>query len=206
VLLPLFFLASGGSLAWWQAWAYCAVLLVPMTFFVLRMLRVDPEFLEWRITMREKERTQRRVVSWGMPVFVALMLVPGLDRRFGWSAVPVVVVLAALGLVLAGYLGVLWVFTVNRWAGRTVETRQGQQVISTGPYAIVRHPMYTSSLLLYLATPVALGSWWTMLPAALCVAVLVVRIRNEEEVLVRELPGYPEYRAKVRYRLLPGVW
>ena len=206
VFLPLFFLLTGGSLGWWEAWTYCAVLLVPMAIFVLRMLRKDPDFLESRLKLREKERTQQRVVSWGMPIFLALMLLPGLDRRFAWSAIPTPAVVAAQVLALAGYLGVLWVFSVNRWAGRTVETRPGQVVITTGPYAIVRHPMYTSVLLLYLATPVALGSWWAMIPAVLCVALLVVRIGSEEEVLVRELPGYAEYRARVRYRLLPGVW
>lgn len=206
VFLPLFFLLTGGSLGWWQAWAYCAVLLAPMTVFVLRMLRTDPEFLERRLTMREKERTQRRVISWGMPIFVALLTLPGLDRRFGWSAVPVAAEVAGLALCLASYLGVLKVFATNRWAGRTVETRPGQEVITTGPYAIVRHPMYSTALLLYLATPVALGSWWALIPAILCVPLLVVRIQNEEEVLVRELAGYAEYRNKVRYRLLPRVW
>jgi protein-S-isoprenylcysteine O-methyltransferase Ste14 len=204
LLLPAFFLVTGGSLVWWEAWVYCAIVLVPMTLFVLRTLPRDPAFLERRLTMREKERTQRRLVTWSMPAFVALMLVPGLDRRFGWSAVPAAA--AADALVLAGYLGVLWVFSVNPWAGRTIDTIPGQQVVTTGPYAIVRHPQYASSSQVYLATPIALGSWWGLIPAALCVAVLVVRIGNEEAVLLRELPGYAEYRAKVRYRLIPGIW
>jgi protein-S-isoprenylcysteine O-methyltransferase Ste14 len=206
LVLPALFWATGGSLRWWHAWAYCAVVLVPMTVFVLHALRVDPEFLESRLKLREKERTQRRVISWGVPAYAAIMLVPGLDWRFGWSAVPLAAVVAAQASVLAGYLAVLWVFSVNRWAGRTVETKPGQEVISTGPYSVVRHPMYTSVLLLYVATPVALGSWWAMLPVALIVVLLVLRIRNEEQVLVRELPGYPEYRANVRFRLVPGVW
>jgi protein-S-isoprenylcysteine O-methyltransferase Ste14 len=206
VALPSFFLITAGSIAWWEAWAYCAIVLVTMTVFVLRTLRTDPDFIERRLTMREKERSQRRLLAWGAPVAVALFILPGLDHRFGWSSIPVAAEIAGLAVVLAGYLATLRVFAVNRWAGRTVETRPGQQVIDTGPYAIVRHPMYSSTSILYLATPIALGSWWTLIPAVLYVVVLVVRIGNEEQVLVRELPGYAEYRAKVRYRLLPGLW
>jgi protein-S-isoprenylcysteine O-methyltransferase Ste14 len=206
VSLPLFFLVTGGSLGWWEAWVYCLLLLAPMTLFVARMTRTDPEFLERRLTMKEKERTQRRVVSWGSPLILALFVLPGLDRRFGWSHAPLGAVVAAQALALTSYLAVLAVFVANRWAGRTVETRPGQQVVSTGPYAIVRHPMYVASLVLFLTSPVALGSWWAVIPAVLYAPVLVVRILNEEDVLVRELPGYDEYRKKVRYRLLPLVW
>jgi protein-S-isoprenylcysteine O-methyltransferase Ste14 len=156
--------------------------------------------------MREKERTQRRVLSWGAPVFTALYILPGLDRRFGWSMVPLGVVLVAEACALLGYVGVLWVFSVNRWAGRTVEVIPGQKLVTTGPYSVVRHPMYTASLLLYLATPLALGSYWGLIPALLSAVVLIARIGNEEDVLLRELPGYAEYRSKVQHRLVPGVW
>jgi len=206
IALPLFFLATGGSLGWWEAWVYCGLLLVPMSFFLAHVARTDPDFLARRFTMKEKEQTQRRIVSWGAPVAAALFVLPGLDRRFGWSEPPLAAVVVAQVLSLAGYLGVLAVFNANRWAGRTVETRPGQEVISTGPYAIVRHPMYSAVILMYLATPVALGSYWALIPAVLFVPVLVVRIRNEEAVLVRDLPGYEEYRQKVRHRLLPHVW
>ena len=206
VFLPLIFLIAGGSLGWWEAWAYCAVLLVPMSVFGVHMARVDPAFIERRFSMKEKEQTQRRVVSWGSPLIVALYVVPGLDRRFGWSEPPLVAVVVAQVLALGAYLGVLRVFLVNRWAGRTVETRPGQQVVSTGPYAVVRHPMYAASLVFFLASPLALGSGWALIPAILYVPVLVARIVNEEGVLVRELAGYEDYRAKVRYRLVPFIW
>jgi protein-S-isoprenylcysteine O-methyltransferase Ste14 len=205
VLTPLFFLVTGGSLGWWEAWLYCVLLLVPMTLFVARMARIDPEFLERRFTMKEKERTQRRVVLWSTPLLLALYVVPGLDRRFGWSEPPLAAVVAAQALALASCLGMLTVFLANRWAGRTIETWLGQEVISTGPYAIVRHPMYVAILVLYVASPVALGSWWAVIPAIVYAPMLVIRILNEEEILVRELPGYEEYRKKVRYRLLPLV-
>jgi protein-S-isoprenylcysteine O-methyltransferase Ste14 len=206
ILLPLFFLATGGDLAWWNAWAYCAVLLVPMTAFVAHVVRHDPEFIARRSTMREKERAQRRVLAFGAPLLLAALVVPGFDHRFGWSHPPLGVVLAALAASLTGYLAVVRVFLENRWAGRTIETYADQRVVSTGPYAIVRHPMYAGVSLLYVATPLALGSWWAVLPAMAFVPIFVFRIRNEEEVLVRELPGYEEYRRTVRYRLVPFVW
>jgi protein-S-isoprenylcysteine O-methyltransferase Ste14 len=177
-----------------------------MTAFVAYMARHDPEFIVRRSTMREKERTQRRVLAFGTPLLLAALVIPGFDHRFGWSHPPLGVVVAALGASLAGYLAVVLVFLENRWAGRTIETYAGQQVISTGPYAVVRHPMYAGTSLLYVATPLALGSWWAVLPALAFIPVFVFRIRNEEEVLVRELAGYDEYRRKVRYRLVPFVW
>lgn len=206
ILLPLFFLATGGSLRWWEAWTYCAILLVPMTVFLVRVARRDPDFLARRFQMKEKEAPQRRALAWGYPVIIAALVVPGLDHRFGWSSPPLWVVVSGLAASLAACLGILGVFVANRWAGRTVETWEGQELVSSGPYAVVRHPMYTASTLLYLATPLALGSWWALLPALAIVPVFVARIRNEEDVLVRQLEGYREYRERVRYRLVPLVW
>jgi len=111
-----------------------------------------------------------------------------------------------MAIALASYLAILRVFVANRWAGRTVETYVEQKVVSTGPYAVVRHPMYAAVLILTLATPAALGSWWALLPMLAVVPMLVLRILNEEEILVRELPGYTEYRGQVRWRLVPHVW
>jgi hypothetical protein len=119
ILLPLCFLATGGDLAWWNAWAYCAILLVPMTAFVVYMARHDPEFIVRRSTMREKERTQRRVLAFGTPLLLAALVIPGFDHRFGWSHPPLGVVVAALAASLAGYLAVVLVFLENRWAGRS---------------------------------------------------------------------------------------
>jgi len=206
IFLPAFFLTSGRSLDWWGAWAWCAVVLVPSTIFGLRMFRKDPAFIIRRMKMREKQKTQRRIAAIGIPFYLAALALPGLDRRFGWSEIPAAAVIAGLALSLAGYLLILRVFSENRWAGRTIETWEGQQVVSTGPYAVVRHPMYTGALVLWLATPLALGSWWALLPALASIPLMALRIRNEEEVLVSELEGYEEYRRKVRYRLLPLVW
>jgi len=206
VLLPASFLMMGRSLDWWEAWAWCVVLLVPMTIFGLWMARTDPDFIARRLKMRETERAQQRLGVIGFPFNIATLAIPGLDHRYGWSQVPVGAVIAALTLSLAGLLLILRVFVENRWAGRTVETWEGQQVISTGPYGIVRHPMYAGSLIFWLATPIALGSWWAFLPALASIPILVLRILNEEEVLRRALNGYEGYVRKVRYRLLPQVW
>lgn len=206
IVLPLFFLFTGGAFVWWEAWVYCLLMLVPMTVFAVYMARQDPTFFDRRFKGREKEQTQRRIQAWGSPFFLAVLVIPGLDRRFGWSDPPPAVVLAALVLALMSYLEILWVFLANRWAGRTVEVLAAQEVISTGPYAIVRHPMYVGVLSLCLATPVALGSWWGLLPMLAIVPTIVFRILNEEQVLIHELPGYAEYRSQVRWRLVPHVW
>lgn len=206
VLLPLFFLATGGAFEWWEAWVYCVTLLLPMTIFLVYMARTDPEFIARRTKLREKEQAQRRILIWGYPSMIAALGIPGLDHRFGWSEPPTAAVVAAMAMVLGGYLTVVRVFLENRWAGRTVEVFAEQKVISTGPYGIVRHPMYSGTIALYLATPVALGSWWALIPALTFIPIFVLRIRNEEAVLIRDLPGYAEYLHKVRYRLVPFVW
>jgi protein-S-isoprenylcysteine O-methyltransferase Ste14 len=200
------FFAPAGTFAYWQAWAYMGVVLIPMLFVMVYMLRNAPELLARRLQMRERERTQKGVIGFGVLFLVGAFLVPGFDRRWGWSTMPWWVVVAADLLVLLGYAMILRVFRENAYTSRTVQVEQGQQVISTGPYAIVRHPMYVGVLVFYLASPVALGSWWAILPAAIILPILVVRILNEEQVLERDLPGYKEYKQKTRNRLLPGIW
>jgi len=204
-LSTMFFLTAG-TLAYWQAWLYLAILFIPMAFVMAYLLKNDPELLERRMRLREKETAQKRIISLSWLWFFLAFLLPGLDHRFGWSHVPVLVVLIAALLVLLGYGMVFWVFRENRYASRVVEVAQEQQVIDSGPYAFVRHPMYAGSIVLYLFSPLALGSWWAMIPALPIIPILVMRILNEEVVLLRDLPGYDAYRRKVRYRLLPGVW
>ncbi len=206
IVLPSFFLLTGGSLGWWEAWVYSVLVLVPMTVFVPWMARRAPDLFARRFKMKEEEKTQRRLIGVSAPFLVVSFVLPGVDHRFGWSHVPIAVVIAAEVFVACGYLTILRSLLQNRWAGRTVETSPGQVVISSGPYALVRHPMYTGTLALYLATPLALGSWWAFLPAAIILPTLVLRVKNEESVLVRELTGYEDYRQKVRFRLIPYVW
>jgi protein-S-isoprenylcysteine O-methyltransferase Ste14 len=204
-MAAIFFIPAG-TLAYWEAWVYMAVLLIPMAFVLRYFLRNNPEFLERRMQMRERESAQRRIIGLSFLWFALTFLLPGLDRRFGWSDVPLPVVIAADLLVLLGYGLIFLVFRENQYASRTVRVEQGQQVISSGPYTLVRHPMYLGTLVMYLASPIALGSYWALIPALLIVPILVARIVNEEKVLERELSGYAEYRQTTSHRLLPGIW
>jgi len=205
-VMALVFFLPAGTFRYWQAWAYMAILLIPMLFVVAWLSRNDPELLERRMKAKEKERRQRNIQMIGTLFFMAVYLLPGFDRRYGWSSVPVAVVIAADILVLAGYGLVFLVFKENRYASRVVEIEDEQTVITTGPYALVRHPMYVGVLIMYLLTPLALGSYWAVLPALPLILILVARIENEEKVLVEKLAGYREYGQRVRFRLLPGVW
>lgn len=205
VLLLIFFLPAG-TFAYWEAWVYLTILLIPMFFVFNYLLKHSPELLERRMHMREKETAQKQIVGLSYIYFMIVFLLPGLDRRWEWSQVPAMLVLIADIFVVLGYGMFILVVKENRFASRVIEVAQAQQVISTGPYAIVRHPMYLGVALMYTASPLALGSYWAMLPAVLIIPLLMARILNEEQVLGRELKGYREYTQKVRYRLIPGLW
>lgn len=205
-LLGAIFFVPAGTFAYWQAWIYLAIICVPMLLVVNYFLKTAPDFLERRMRMREPETPQRVIVGLSYVAFGAMFLLPGLDRRFGWSDVPIPVVLIADVFVVLGYGFVFLVFKANRYASRVVEVEAQQTVITTGPYALVRHPMYAGVLVMYLASPLALGSYWAMLPNILLVGILVARIINEEALLRRELLGYIDYTHKVRFRLIPKIW
>jgi protein-S-isoprenylcysteine O-methyltransferase Ste14 len=204
--MALAFFVPAGTLDYWQAWLYMAVLLVPMFFVVAYFLMKDPAFLERRLRTKEKEAAQGLVVKASLVIGTVAFILPGLDHRFGWSDVPAWASLAADGIVLLGYLLIFLTFRENSYAGRTITVEKGQKVVSTGPYSVVRHPMYLGSMALYLATPIALGSLVSVPAFILFIPVLVLRILNEEQVLRRDLPGYAEYCGRTRHRLLPGVW
>lgn len=205
-VLGLIFFLPAGTFRYWQAWVYMAVLIIPMLSVMLYFLKHDPELLDRRLRTREKERPQKAIIALSYPLFLAAFLLPGFDRRFGWSSVPGALVAAADVIVLAGYGLFVLVIRENSFASRVVEVEARQRVVSTGPYAIVRHPMYVANILIYLASPLALGSFWAFLPALLTPAVMVARILNEEKVLKEKLVGYADYLSRVRYRLIPGVW
>ena len=200
------FFVPAGTIAYWEAWVVLAILVIPMGLGFIYWFRKDPGLLERRSKTSEKETEQKLIIQLLSLLFVLTFLVPGFDRRFGWSDVPWLVVLLADILLLCGYGICFLVVSQNRFASRTVETEHGQHVISTGLYAIVRHPMYSGVALMCLSLPVALGSYWAIIPAVLIIPVLVARIVNEERVLLKDLEGYQEYVQKTRYRLIPGVW
>lgn len=206
LVLGLMLFVPAGTFDYWEAWVYCAVLLVPFVFVVTYLLRKDPELLARRIRLKEKEPTQKRIIGTSSLIFFIAFLIPGLDHRFGWSEIPAVIVIAANALVLLGYTLVFLVFKENPYASRVVEVEQSQKVISTGPYALIRHPMYLGTSIMFLATPIALGSYWALPVFLTLPIVMVYRLMNEEKVLMRELPGYTEYMQNVRYRLIPFIW
>jgi len=205
LLLAMFFLPAG-TFAYWEAWVYLTVLLIPMVLVLIYLLRNDPELLERRMRMREKESEQKLIIKISYLYFLLVFLLPGFDKRLGWSNIPVVVVIVADVLVLVGYGMFFLALRENRYASRIIEVEQEQKVISSGPYAIVRHPMYVGVSLMCIFTPLALGSYWAAIPSLLIIPLLVARIRNEESVLGRELKGYKEYMQKTKYRLIPGIW
>jgi protein-S-isoprenylcysteine O-methyltransferase Ste14 len=195
-----------GTLAYWEAWVYLAILLIPMFFVFRYLLKHDPELLERRMQMREREAAQRWIIKLSYIYFLLAFVLPGLDQRWGWSDVPPPVVIAADLLVMLGYGIFVLVLRENRFAARTIRVETGQHVINSGPYAFVRHPMYLGVMLMYLASPLALGSYWALIPGLLIIPILIARIINEEQVLRHDLNGYTAYTQQTRYRLLPGVW
>jgi protein-S-isoprenylcysteine O-methyltransferase Ste14 len=207
ILIPVILFAIAGTLHYWQGWLYWAVLIIPMVAAVNYLLKSNPELLERRMKYREKEQEQRTIVILGTAIVLAGFLAIAIDLRlYGLDQIPTSIVFMADAGMFLGYSLILWVFRENSYASRTIEVMEGQKVITTGPYAIIRHPMYLGVLVMYLLTPIALGSWWAVTIFSLYIPLLIWRILNEEKVLMRDLPGYYEYCQERRYRLLPGIW
>lgn len=195
-----------GTFNYWQAWAWLGSLFLPMIVSFVYLFKNDPALLERRVRTKETRTEQKWIIALSTIYFLVIFLLPGFDKRYGWSNVPVwLVLLADLG-VLAGYGLYIWVLRTNSFASRVIEVEQGQKVISAGPYAIVRHPMYLGMILLMISTPLALGSYWAFIPSLALIPLLAARAKNEEELLMNELTGYREYMQKTRHRLFPGIW
>jgi len=207
IVTGLLLFLPAGTIYYWQAWAFMAVLFMPFFFVASYFLKKDPKFLERRLRYKEKEASQKKVIRLSWIVFFIALLVPGLDFRFGWSGVPAWLVILADIFVFLGYAIIFLVFKENSYASRIVEVEKGQKVISTGPYSMVRHPMYLGTIMMYLFMPIALGSYVALLIfAPMIFGILFFRIRDEEKLLLKELNGYKAYCRKVKYRLVPGVW
>jgi protein-S-isoprenylcysteine O-methyltransferase Ste14 len=205
-VIGLLVLIPSGTVHYWQVYLYVAVLLVPMLFVLFYFLKNDPMFLERRTRGMEKEKEQIIIQIVFLFIFVSGFVVPGLDKRFGWSNIPVLVVIIADIVILFGYLLIFTVFKQNSYASRIVEVENDQKIITTGLYGIVRHPMYIGVIIMYVPTPIALGSYWGLLPMAGIPLALVFRILNEEKVLRKHLPDYEDYCQKTKYRLIPYIW
>lgn len=205
IIGALFFLPAG-TLDYWQAWVWLATLFIPMGVSLIYLVRMDPALLERRTRTNEMRPEQRRIIMASVVYLLVTFLLPGFDVRYGWSNVPAWLSLAADGVVLGSYILYVLVLKTNTFASRVVEVEQGQQVITSGPYSLVRHPMYLAMIMMMTATPLALGSYWAMLPSIGFILLLAARAKNEEELLLVELKGYREYTQKIRYRLFPGIW
>ena len=206
VILSLIIFVPAGTINYWQVYAYFAVILIPMIFIIRYFVKKDLLFLERRLKTREREKQQKIIQVAFTIIFFMGYIVSGLDKRFGWSDIPFPVVLIVDVVILTGYIIVFYVFKQNSYASRVVEVEQDQKVISTGLYSIVRHPMYIGILIMYIPTPIAIGSFWGLIPILSIPIALVLRILNEEKVLNEELNGYKEYCQKTKYRLIPYVW
>jgi protein-S-isoprenylcysteine O-methyltransferase Ste14 len=195
----------------WQGWAFLAAVFIPSSLGFVYLFFHDKALVERRLRTQERVPEQKLLIRAFILLFLVAFLVPGFDRRLGWSRsllgdVPVWLTVVSLGMVAGGFLFVFWVAAVNSYAGRTIQVEAGQKVISTGPYAWVRHPMYTGSVMLWMFTPLALGSWVALPAFALLIPFYAFRLLNEEKVLRAELPGYPEYCLRTRFHLIPYVW
>jgi protein-S-isoprenylcysteine O-methyltransferase Ste14 len=207
-LAALLFLPAW-TLHYWQAWIFLAVFSASVLAITLYLMKKDPALLERRMKAgpaAEKEKTQKIVQLIASLFFIAVFVLSATDHRRMWSAVPASVSLAGDAFVALGLLIVFFVFRENTFTSGVVEVGSGQKVVTTGPYAIVRHPMYSGSLIMLLGVPPALGSWWGLLAVAGIALVIIWRLLDEERFLVKNLAGYSDYRAKVRNRIVPFVW
>mgnify|MGYP003306229909 CR=1 FL=1 len=206
ILVGLLIFLPAGTLHYPCGWLFMAVLFVPMFIAGTVMFSRSPELLEKRLNAKEKEAEQKSVVALSGIMFVAAFVVAGLDFRYSWTAMPAWTVCAATVFFLLAYVMYAEVLRENVYLSRTIEVQENQKVIDTGLYGIVRHPMYSATILLFLSMPVVLGSLPSFVIMLAYIPIIAKRIRNEEEVLRKGLAGYEEYCRKVKYRIIPFVW
>jgi protein-S-isoprenylcysteine O-methyltransferase Ste14 len=205
IVMALVFVPAG-TFAYWQAWLFIGVLFVPMFAMGILLMFRNPDLLRRRLDAKEKEREQKSVVALSGLMFLAMFVTAGLNHRFHWWTVPDWLVIGATVLFLLSYVMYAEVMRENIWLSRTIKVQEHQQVVDSGLYGVVRHPMYTATLILFLMIPLILASFWSFFIMLVYIPILVKRIRNEETVLEQELDGYKAYKQRVRYRLIPYLW
>ena len=206
VLMALLLFVPAGTIRWQNGWLLMGLLFVPMFLAGLVMMAKNPELLRKRLSAKEEESEQRAVVALSGVMFLIGFVLAGLNHRFGWTALPRGAVIAASILFLLSYLLYAEVLRENAYLSRTIEVQQGQKVIDTGLYGIVRHPMYAATVFLFLSMPLILGSLPSFAVFLAYPAIIARRIRNEEQVLTAGLEGYADYTHRIKYRVLPGIW
>ena len=206
LLVGLLIFLPAGTFSYTYGWLFIGLLFVPMLIAGLVMLYKSPEFLKKRLDGKEKQGAQKGVVAVSGLMFIVGFVVAGLDFRFGWSNMPAWVVITASALFLVAYALYAEVMRENAYLSRTIKVEQGQTVVDTGLYGIVRHPMYAVTILLFLMIPLVMGSWYALIAFAFYPAVIIIRLTDEEDLLTKELSGYTEYKQKVKYRIIPFIW
>ena len=206
LLVGLLIFLPAGTLCYTHGWLLVGLLFVPMLIAGFIMMAKSPDFLKKRLDAKEKQATQKGVLAFSGLMFIAGFVVAGLDYRFGWSAMPSWVVITASVLFLVAYALYAEVMRENAYLSRTIKVEEGQTVVDTGLYGVVRHPMYAVTILLFLMIPLVLGSWYALIAFAFYPAIIIVRLKDEEALLTRELPGYEDYKKKVKFRLIPFIW
>jgi protein-S-isoprenylcysteine O-methyltransferase Ste14 len=206
IIMSLLLFLPARTIYFWEAWVFMAILFTPAICLLFYLYKKDPELLEKRIKMKEKEKEQKLLMKIALFFFIGTFLLPGFDKYYGWSSVPLWLKIFSDIMVFLGYIMFVVVLLKNRYASRVIEVQKKQKVIDTGLYSVVRHPMYDAVFLIYGFAPLALGSYWMLIGNVYLIFVIVFRILNEEKILVKELAGYMEYMQKVRYRLIPGLW
>jgi protein-S-isoprenylcysteine O-methyltransferase Ste14 len=208
-ILALCLFLPAWTLEFWQAWLFLASFFLPILLFTFFLFKRDPRLLERRVKtglLKETRPYQRFIQAFATVFFIALFLIPGFDHRFKWSTVPSFLVIVSDLAVASGLLIIFFVFRENTFTSAIVEVAKDQHVVSTGPYAVVRHPMYSGAILLLWFTPFALNSWWALLAVPPLVVVVIFRLLDEERYLIQQLAGYGEYCQMVRWKLIPGIW
>ena len=206
LLVGLLIFLPAGTLSYPNGGLLIALLFGPMLIAGFVMLVKNPNFLAKRLDAKEKQRAQKGVVALSGLMFIAGFVLAGLDFRFGWSKMPTWVIVTAAALFLFAYLLYAEVMRENAYLSRTIRVEEGQKLVDTGLYGIVRHPMYMATVLLFLMIPLVLGSWYALIAFAFYPAIIIVRLKDEEALLTRELPGYEAYKQKVKHRIIPFVW
>lgn len=206
LLVGLLLFLPAGTLDYFYGWLLMGLLFVPMLIAGFVLFFKSPDFLAKRLDVKEKQSAQKGVVAFSGLMFVAGFVVAGLDFRFGWSAMPLPVTVVAAVMFLFAYALYAEVMRENAYLSRTIRVEEGQTVVDTGLYGIVRHPMYMATVLLFFMMPLILGSWYALIVFALYPVLIIIRLKDEEALLTRELPGYSEYKKKVKYRLIPFIW
>jgi protein-S-isoprenylcysteine O-methyltransferase Ste14 len=209
IVMAIIIFVPAWTLDYRQAWIFLVVFFVPPLLITIYLMKHDPKLLERRTTAgpgAEQERIQNIIQALAGLAFIAIFIVSALDHRFGWSTVPAYVTALGDVLVIFGFYLVFLVFKENTFASGTIEVVAEQRVISTGPYALVRHPMYIGALVMLVGVPLALGSWWGLLAIIPMIIVLILRLLDEEKFLAKNLAGYSDYQSKVRYHLFPLIW